>query len=188
MAMSPERVRGRVECGSVIGRDEQYSDRANAEEVDVTTQFTLTTLIAAPAGRLFDLALSVEDHLASMSSSKERVAWGVSTGVLGLGDEVTWAAQHFGIPWRMHVRISEFDRPRRFVDEQVDGPFVSFRHEHRFEGTGGATRMIDAVAFSAPFGLLGWIAERAVLGRYLRGLIERRAEYLRSIAEGRADG
>ena len=42
--------------------------------------------------------------------------------------------------------------------------------------------MVDAVAFAAPLGPVGWVAERALLGRYLRGLIERRAEYLQIAA------
>lgn len=63
---------------------------------------------------------------------------GVTAGRIGLGEEVTWRAVHFGLPFTMTSRVTELERPLRFVDEQVRGPFRSFRHEHRFEATGGA--------------------------------------------------
>ncbi|WP_354004701.1 SRPBCC family protein [Ruania suaedae] len=67
-----------------------------------------------------------------------------------------------------------------FTDEQVRGPFAWFTHVHRFESRpDGGTRMIDQVAFAAPFGPLGRLAERLVLARYMRTLIETRNEWLR---------
>src|SRR5438445_10172769 len=103
-----------------------------------------------------------------MAPSRERVIGGTTSGVLGLGDEVTWAGRHFGVTWKMTSRITELDRPRWFVDEQVRGPFAWFRHEHAFEDVGTATRMTDVVTFRAPLGPVGWAAERVVLDRYLR--------------------
>ncbi|MFE6966403.1 SRPBCC family protein [Agromyces sp. NPDC057679] len=96
---------------------------------------------------------------------------------------MTWRARHLGLVWRMTSRITELERPRRFVDEQVRGPFHAFRHVHRFEPAGDrATLMIDEVAFSAPFGPIGRLAE-LVLGPYLRGLIERRNRHLGALPE-----
>jgi len=43
--------------------------------------------------------------------------------------------------------------------------------------------MIDLVRYRAPFGLLGSLAERVFLDRYLRSLLERRAAHLRALAE-----
>jgi ligand-binding SRPBCC domain-containing protein len=62
---------------------------------------------------------------------------------------------HFGLPFTMTSRITELERPVRFVDEQVRGPFRRFRHEHLFEAAGGDTVMIDRITFAAPFWLLG---------------------------------
>lgn len=112
---------------------------------------------------VFDLSLDVDAHRASMSSSNERAIAGVTSGRIGLGETVTWRATHFGIPFIMTSRVTALERPHRFVDEQVRGPFQAFHHEHIFEPLDGATRMIDRIQFAAPVGPIGRLAERAVL-------------------------
>jgi len=70
--------------------------------------------------------------MGSMATSGERAIDGVTTGIIGLGETVTWRARHFGITWTMTTTISELDRPNRFVDRQRRGPFEEFIHEHTF--------------------------------------------------------
>ncbi|MEU0884252.1 SRPBCC family protein [Lentzea sp. NPDC005914] len=143
------------------------------------TRFEVITGIAAPPRHVFDLSLDVGVHTASMAGSGERIVGGVTSGRMRLGDTVTWQARHFGLPWRMTSRISAFDPPGYFVDEQVEGPFRRWRHEHHFEpdGTGG-TVMRDVVDFAAPLGPLGRLAELLVLDRYMPRLIRLRNEHL----------
>lgn len=150
----------------------------------MTARFECETVIAAPVPQVFDLALDIDAHLASMSGNRERAVGGVTRGRIGLGQDVTWRARHFGAVWTMTSRVVELDRPRRFVDEQVSGPFARFRHEHLFVPIGDGTRMTDVVSFTAPLGLLGRIAETA-LGPYLRRLIVRRGSYLAGAATRR---
>ena len=45
--------------------------------------------IAAPAAVCFDLARSVEAHVASAGTSGEQAVAGVTAGLLGLDDQVT---------------------------------------------------------------------------------------------------
>ncbi|SDK31126.1 SRPBCC family protein [Streptomyces indicus] len=149
-------------------------------------RFETTTRIAAPPERVFDLSLDVGLHTASMARSGERIVGGVTEGRMALGDTVTWRARHFGVPWRMTSRISAWERPSHFVDEQVAGPFARWVHTHDFaaDGTGrGGTVMRDTVVFAAPFGPLGRLAEAAFLGRYMRRLIRQRNAHLRTAAE-----
>lgn len=70
------------------------------------------------------------------------------------------------------------DMPDCFVDEQVKGPFRSFRHVHEFTNDGSGTLMVDRIEFTAPFGPLGRIAEKLFLARYLKRLIESRNQHL----------
>jgi len=150
--------------------------------------FECRTTIEASQPEVFDLSLSVDAHLESMAGSKEQATAGVTTGSIGLGEEVTWRAVHFGLPFRMTSRITELERPTRFVDEQVHGPFRWFRHEHLFQANDAGTLMIDRVSFAAPVPGLGWAVERALLGGYMQALIDERGTYLKRAAEGGTDG
>jgi len=144
----------------------------------------LVTDIIAPPELVFDFARSVELHLDSTRKSGEHVVAGRKAGLFELGDVVTWRAKHFGIWQKLTVKITEFDRPHRFVDEMQNGIFNHMKHEHVFEQTPTGTRMTDNFDFAAPLGVLGRIAETVVVTRYLTNfLIERNAMIKRS-AEG----
>jgi ligand-binding SRPBCC domain-containing protein len=144
----------------------------------MSVRFGCTTFIRAPSERVFDAALDLDLHASSMAGSAERAIAGTTSGVIGLGEQVTWRARHFGVTWTMTSRIVELHRPERFVDEQLHGPFSRFRHTHLFRSERDGTEMRDVVEFSAPLGLLGTAAERVFLTRYMRRLIEERNRYL----------
>jgi len=139
--------------------------------------------IAAPPELCFDLARSVEAHVASASASGERAVAGVTSGLLNLNDQVTWRGRHFGLTQELASRISAFDRPRYFRDEMVCGAFRRLAHDHYFDPIPQGTRMRDIFEFKAPYGLLGWVAEEVVLTRYLRRFLEQRAALLKHLAE-----
>ena len=143
----------------------------------------IETLIAAPRERCFDLARDVQAHVGSTAGTEERAVAGVTTGLLDLGDEVTWEAVHFGVRQRLTSKVTQFERPSMFVDEMVGGAFHSFTHEHRFVADHDATRMIDRFLYRAPLGQLGVLADALFLERYMRRLLEKRAQFLKSAAE-----
>jgi ligand-binding SRPBCC domain-containing protein len=145
----------------------------------VAVSFRVETRIGAPPAAVFDAARDIDLHVGSQERAGERAVGGVTSGLIGLDEEVSWRARHLGIPFSMTSRVTALEPPDRFVDEQVRGPFRSFWHEHTFRADGDATVMVDAVRFTAPVGPLGWAVERIVLGRYLERLIRDRAEYLR---------
>ena len=70
--------------------------------------------------------------------------------------------------FRWVARHRDYEAGRRFVDEQVEGPFSHWLHEHRFEPAGPeASRYTDRIEFGPPFGLVGaaagtWIARPRV--------------------------
>jgi ligand-binding SRPBCC domain-containing protein len=147
----------------------------------------LETKIAASPGGCFDLARDAEIHQQSVAASGERAVAGVTSGKLGLNDTVTWRATHFGISWELTSRITEFDPPRRFVDEMVRGPFHRLRHVHEFHPDATGTLMLDTFEYVAPFAILGWIADILFLRRYLRRLLEGRNAYIKQMAERYGD-
>jgi ligand-binding SRPBCC domain-containing protein len=148
----------------------------------MTASFVCRTQSSLPPERLFDLARSVDAHVESQKGSGERAVAGVTSGLIGEGQEVTWRARHFGLPLTMTSRVTQVDFPRSFTDEQVRGPFRSFRHVHEFEAAPGGCIMTDRVEFTAPFGLLGRAAGKLVLRPYLQRLIRDRGRFLAGIS------
>lgn len=146
-------------------------------------------MIRAPMERCFDLARSVEVHLAGNVHWGEQAlaVGGVTTGLVELGERVTWRAKHFGVWWTLTSEITAMERPGYFRDVMVRGPFGRMEHEHWF-GTRGAndTEMRDVFRFAAPLGILGRAAEWAVLRRYMAGLLRERNAAIREIAESKA--
>jgi ligand-binding SRPBCC domain-containing protein len=143
----------------------------------------LQTAIAAPVELVFDLARDIDFHQRSMAETGERAVAGRTSGLIELGETVTWRASQFGLTWSLTSRVTEFDRPVRFVDEQAGGPFAWFRHEHQFESAEGGTLMIDEWEHQLPFGLVGRVVDWLVVGRRMRSLLRRRNRFLAREAE-----
>ena len=110
----------------------------------------------------------------------------MTSGLLELGDEVTWRARHFGVLQELTSRITVCDRPRHFRDEMVRGVFRRMQHDHHFEVLPSGTRMVDVFEFVAPLGFLGVLAERLFLTGYLTRFLDRRARVLKRLAESDA--
>ncbi|MEW9699116.1 SRPBCC family protein [Paenibacillus sp. SI8] len=140
--------------------------------------------IHAPIEVCFDLARSIDIHAQSTSQTKERAVDGVTSGLIELGQTVTWEAVHFGIKQRLTARITEMDRPFRFVDEMVHGAFKRFKHCHEFMEVEGSTRMIDVFDYTSPLGFLGKIADQLFLEAYMSEFLVRRNMFIKKIAEG----
>jgi ligand-binding SRPBCC domain-containing protein len=143
----------------------------------------LQTQIRAPIERVFDLARSIDAHMASTEGTSERAVAGRTSGLIEDGEAVTWEARHFGITQRLSVRITAFERPVLFCDEMLSGAFSEMRHIHRFSEGDGRTMMKDEFYFSAPLGILGRIAERLFLSQYMKTFLSKRAIALKRLAE-----
>lgn len=143
----------------------------------------LTTEVKATQQQCFELSLSVDAHTASMANSGERIVAGVRSGQMALGDSVTWKARHFGLPFQMTSRITEYEEPARFVDEQTKGPFAAWWHEHRFEQEGQATIVLDVVRYRSPLGPIGRLVDRVGLERYMERLLRQRNAWLKQELE-----
>jgi ligand-binding SRPBCC domain-containing protein len=141
------------------------------------------TIIRAPIGRCFDLSRSIELHMRSTVRTGEVAVAGVTSGLIGLGAEVTWRARHFGVTQTMTVRIKDFDSPHHFQDRMVRGAFRFFKHDHWFVERDGMTEMRDVLRFAAPFWILGVLVEPLLRG-YLRRFLRERNSVIREMAEG----
>ena len=143
----------------------------------------LRTEINAPKNIVFDLSRSIDLHKISTKQTNEEAIAGVTTGLIGKNQTVTWRAKHFGIYQTLTSKITEFDTPKYFVDEMEKGIFKSFKHEHIFEEKEGKTVMIDIFHYESPLGILGKIADKLFLKKYMKTLLSNRNETIKEFAE-----
>lgn len=144
------------------------------------------TIVQAPIERCFDLARSVEVHLASnVHCGEAAVATaGVTSGLVDLGQRVTWRAKHFGVWYDLASEITSLYRPLYFQDRMLRGPFRFMEHDHFFRALSpDLTEMKDILRFAAPLPILGGLAETAVLSRYMQRLLRERNAVIKEIAE-----
>ncbi len=148
------------------------------------TSLVVVTRIEAPIDVCFDLARGIEAHNESSRFTGERaVTPGRTSGLLELGDLVTFEAVHFGVRQRFTAKITEMNRPHLFVDELVKSAFRAMRHIHDFRSIGGATIMTDALEWRSPFGPLGRIADAVAIKRHMRTFLVRKQTHLKEMAE-----
>ncbi|QHL89291.1 cell division protein [Nibribacter ruber] len=149
----------------------------------------LETFMEAPPDVCFDLSRSIDLHILSTQKTGERAIAGRTSGLLQLGETVTWRAQHFGFWQTLTSKITAFERPHFFVDEMVQGAFKSFRHEHHFTPRpGGGTLVKDVFTFASPLGILGTLANHLVLTKYMKRLLLERNQIIKEYAEsGKAE-
>jgi ligand-binding SRPBCC domain-containing protein len=143
----------------------------------------LSTPIQAPIERCFDLARSIDFHLVTAAATGERAIGGRTSGLIELGEVVTWRAKHLGVWQNLTVKLTALDRPRYFQDAMVKGAFAAMQHDHHFEHQGGTTTMLDRFDYRSPLGPLGALVDRLFLTSYLRRFLLERARILRSAAE-----
>jgi ligand-binding SRPBCC domain-containing protein len=143
----------------------------------------LSLFIKAPIQVCFDVSRSIDIHMESTSHTNEKAVKGRTSGLIELGETVTWEATHFGIRQQLTSIITELDSPHKFVDEMVSGAFKRFRHEHTFELVEGGTLMTDIFDYTSPLGPLGRLADVLFLRSYMERLLLRRNEYIKNSAE-----
>jgi len=97
---------------------------------------------------------------------------------LALGTLIDYRLRLHGIPLKWQSRISVWEPPLRFVDEQVRGPYRVWHHEHRFEPVAGGTLCRDIVDYRVVGGSL---IDRLLVRPDLRKIFEYRHHKLRTL-------
>ncbi|MGB1206412.1 MAG: SRPBCC family protein [Chitinophagales bacterium] len=143
----------------------------------------IATKIKAAKDIVFDLSRSIDLHKISTKQTNEEAIAGVTSGLIGQNQSVTWRAKHFGIYQQLTSKITAFKKPDYFIDEMEKGIFKRFKHEHIFEEIQGQTLMIDVFDYESPLGILGKIADKMFLKHYMTRLLEKRNEAIKEFAE-----
>jgi ligand-binding SRPBCC domain-containing protein len=143
----------------------------------------LITEINSTIDICFDLSRSIDLHKISTAKTNEKAIAGITSGLINMNETVTWQATHFGIRQQLTSKITAFDRPYYFIDEQIDGIFKSIYHEHKFEQLGNKVIMTDIFEFHSPFGIFGQVFNKLILTHYLRQFLSDRNSVIKEFAE-----
>ena len=141
------------------------------------------TEIQADLQICFDLSRNIDFHKESLKHTDEIPISGKTTGLIELGESVTWEAKHLGLVRHLTSKITEFEAPNYFVDEMVSGAFKSFKHEHIFQPYEKNTLMINRLFFESPFGIIGKFANVLFLKKYMTDLLGTRSLAIKQKAE-----
>ena len=131
----------------------------------------------------FDLSRSIDLHKISTAKTNETAINGITKGLIGYDQFVTWQARHFGIKQKLTTKITEYNRPFHFCDEQIKGVFKKIKHDHFFVVLNDKVLMTDKFLFESPFGILGNIFNQLILTNYLRKFLVERNDIIKDFAE-----
>ncbi|HEX8574673.1 MAG TPA: SRPBCC family protein [Flavobacterium sp.] len=150
------------------------------------TTIHITTKIRAPKQIVFDLSRNIDVHQDSASQTNEKAIAGVTSGLIGFNETVTWRGRHFGIYLTHKSRMTAMDLYDYFVDEMEEGLFKSFRHEHFFEEENGTTIMTDRLQYETPYGMVGKLFDFIMLKRHLTRFLQNRNLALKRLSENKS--
>tara|TARA_R110000787_G_scaffold234375_7_gene341274 strand:- start:1021 stop:1497 length:477 start_codon:yes stop_codon:yes gene_type:complete len=146
-------------------------------------RITLETRIKSEINIVFDLIRSIDLHKKSTQKSNEEAIAGKTSGLISLGETVTWRAKHLGFYQKLTSIITDYNEPIFFADEMVKGTFKSFRHEHYLKQEGDFVIVKDVFEYLSPFGFLGKIADSLFLKNYMKRFLEERNYVIKKYAE-----
>ena len=133
--------------------------------------------------RVFDLIRSIDLHKVSTKKTNEKAISGRTSGLIGLGETVTWRAKHLGFYQELTSVITDFKSPTFFADEMHKGIFKSFRHEHHLKKEDDRVIIKDIFEYVAPLGWLGKIADTLFLENYMKRFLTGRNKVIKEFAE-----
>lgn len=104
------------------------------------------------------------------------------------GAIIDYTVQVMGVRTFWRTLIAEYDPPHRFVDVQLQGPYVYWRHTHTFAEQDSSTVMDDEVDYIVPLGLLGRAAHVLLIRRQLNRIFAFRARAIQEIFAAATNG
>ena len=160
--------------------------------------------IHASLARCFALSTRVELVKRTLGMN---LVGGTTSGHIGPNSRVVWKGWKFGLPTQHHTLITGFSEPHAaaalgelhaeaagqpvawFQDSQERGRFAFFQHDHYFReardaGGSPVTVLEDEVRFALPFGPLGALVGKLILGPHILKLARQRFAMIKDLAEG----
>lgn len=143
----------------------------------------LTTFIAAPVERVFDLSRNLTLYKLIFQGRKESFSSGAASNLLAKGETISVVSKLAGKSRMSMIKVMDMQRPLLFTEEQVKGDLRNYRHEHHFKAIQNGTIVIDLIDFDTAKDMLGRMFGKLYLRKYLEDLSRKRNEMIRSYAE-----
>ena len=83
-----------------------------------------------------------------------------------------------GIPVKWRTRIGKTMLHESFSDNQIEGPYSVWEHNHYFTSQNGGTMMRDVVNYDLPLGIIGNIMHSLVVRKKINYIFEFRKSIL----------
>ena len=147
--------------------------------------FVLSTFVKNRPEVVFDLSRDIDLHIISTAGTNEKAIAGVTAGLIGMNETVTWQAKHLFKTRLFTSQITAFDFPNSFTDQMIRGDLKSFYHKHTFKAVDGGTEVTDEVVLTAPFVIAGKIVMELFLKDYFKRLLIKRNEVIKEYAENK---
>jgi hypothetical protein len=153
------------------------------------TTYTLRTQMIVPVS-VRDAFTVFEDPLRLAEITPPGLQFRILTPppvVMAAGLEIDYEFRWLGFPVLWRSRITEYEPPFLFGDEQVKGPFRLWRHRHSFHPSEEGTLVSDEVQYALPLGPVGSFVHKAIVSGQLKEIFRYRQKALSEIiSHGRA--
>jgi ligand-binding SRPBCC domain-containing protein len=100
------------------------------------------------------------------------------------GSLIRYKLRLHGIPIRWTTKITEWNPPHGFKDDQLSGPYALWHHEHRFVAERDGTMMFDEVSYALPFGILASPAHWLFVRRDVQSVFDYREKRMKELFGG----
>jgi ligand-binding SRPBCC domain-containing protein len=97
------------------------------------------------------------------------------------GTVIEYSIRVMGVRRRWKSRISMYNPPHAFADEQLEEPYTFWRHTHGFAEANGGTLITDNIHFKLPFGAMGRLVHALVIRRQLEGIFNHRRQVIEKV-------
>jgi ligand-binding SRPBCC domain-containing protein len=144
-------------------------------------QFVFSGVYPQPVSRVFAVFCRPANRV-RLASTKLNMQLLAGPDCLRKGSRLTFRVRRYGLSQTIELEVTAFTPEEILIEEQVRGPFRSWRQCYRVETTPeGGTLLRETIEYEPPGGLLGLQITAKVIERDLRELYEQREPLLRQL-------